>query len=207
MAIEFLTSPGFTSYEESLSLMKERVEAVQKKTHPGLVWFLEYPPLYTKGMGTQPHDLLQSSFPVYEASRGGRVTYHGPGQRVAYVIVDLTQYSRDIKLYVHFLEEWMIETLRYFKVESLRHPGRIGVWVGDKKIGALGVKTQKWVTSHGISLNVAPDLSHYAHINPCGLTEYGVTSLQDLGIHVAMEEVDRVLKNTFKPLLQKMLRK
>jgi lipoyl(octanoyl) transferase len=187
--------------------MAECVVQVQKGTHPGLVWFLEYPPLYTKGVGTQPQDLLNPPFPVYEASRGGRITYHGPGQRVVYVVLDLARYQRDIKLYVHFLEEWMIETLRHFGIEGVRHSGRIGVWVGDKKIGALGVKTQKWVTSHGISLNVSPDLSHYAGINPCGLEAYGVTSLQDMGIHVPMKEVDLVLKKTFEPLLQKLLGK
>ncbi len=207
MIIEYRTSPGLLAYEESLRSMAERVVQVQGGTHPGFVWFLEYPPLYTKGVGTQPRDLLNPPFPVYEASRGGRITYHGPGQRVAYVILDLTQYRRDIKLYVYFLEEWMIETLRHFRLEGVRHSGRIGVWVRDQKIGALGVRTQKWVTSHGISLNVKPDLSHYGHINPCGLEAYGVTSLQDLGIHVPMEEVDLVLKKTFETLLQKILGK
>jgi lipoyl(octanoyl) transferase len=205
MIIEYRTSPGLTAYEESLRSMAECVVQVQEGIRPGLVWFLEYPPLYTKGVGTQPQDLLNPSFPIYEASRGGRITYHGPGQRVAYVILDLAQYQRDIRLYVHFLEEWMIETLRHFKIEGVRHSGRIGVWVGSKKIGALGVKTQKWVTSYGISLNVSPDLSHYTYINPCGLDTYGVTSLQDLGIHVPMEKVDFVLKKTFEPLLQNIL--
>ncbi len=205
MIIEYRISPGLTAYEESLRSMAECVVQVQKGMHSGLVWFLEYPPLYTKGVGTQPQDLLSPPFPIYEAPRGGRITYHGPGQRVAYVILNLAQYQRDVKLYVHFLEEWMIETLRYFKVEGVRHGGRIGVWVGNKKIGALGVKTQRWVTSHGISLNVNPDLSHYAHINPCGLEAYGVTSLHDLGIHVSMEEVDLVLKKTFGTLLQKFM--
>jgi lipoyl(octanoyl) transferase len=207
MTIEYRLSAGLTDYEDALCSMAERVVQVQKGKDSALVWFLEHPPLYTKGVGTQPQDLLNPLLPVYEAPRGGRITYHGPGQRVAYVILDLAQHTRDIKLYVHFLEAWMIETLRYFKVQSTRQPGRIGVWVGDKKIGALGVKTQKWVTSHGISLNVSPDLSHYAHINPCGLDTYGVTSLQDLGIHVPMEEVDLVLKKTFEPLLQKLLGK
>lgn len=207
MVIEYRSSPGLTPYEDSLCLMRERVIQVQKEMYPALVWFLEYPPLYTKGVGTQPQDILTPPFPVYEAPRGGRITYHGPGQRVAYSILNLAHYRRDIKLYVHFLEEWMIEALRHFKVQSIRHAGRIGVWVGDKKIGALGVKTQRWVTSHGISLNVAPDLSHYTHINPCGLEAYGVTSLQDLGIHVPMEEVDLVLEKTFEPLLQKILGK
>ena len=207
MIIDYRISPGLTAYEESLRSMAERVMEVQEGKHPGLVWFLEYPPLYTKGVGTQPQDLLNPFFPVYEAPRGGRITYHGPGQRVVYVVLDLAQYARDIKLYVHFLEEWMIETLRHFGIEGVRHSGRIGVWVRDRKIGALGVKTEKWVTSHGISLNVSPDLSHYSEINPCGLEAYGVTSLQDMGIHVPMKEVDLVLKKTFEPLLQKLLGK
>jgi len=167
-----------------------------------MVWLLEHPPLYTAGTSARPDDLLSSPFPVYAAGRGGQYTYHGPGQRVAYVMLDLkTRSAMDVRRYVASLERWMIATLAEFGVEGFVREGRVGVWVNDggqeAKIGAIGIRIRKWVTFHGICLNVAPDLSHYHGIVPCGIREYGVTSLARLGVNASMETVDAVLKAQF----------
>ena len=172
-----------------------------------MVWLLEHPPLYTSGTSAKPSDLIEQRFPVYETGRGGEFTYHGPGQRIGYVMLDLKKRERmDVRAYVKSLEQWIIATLAEFGVAAFTREGRIGVWVdkpkgGEAKIAALGIRVRKWVTFHGISINVNPDLSHYAGIVPCGIREYGVTSLKALGIDASMEEVDTALKQTSKNIL------
>ncbi len=220
--MEWETSSGLVGYSDALAAMKTRVGEIQHGESPELVWLLEHPPLYTAGTSAKAHDLLRAEFPVYETGRGGQYTYHGPGQRVAYVLRDLKRRDeQDLRVYVKKLEDWIIRTLAAFDIEGFVREGRIGVWVkqesgirnqesgkshhaprtthhpSEAKIAALGVRVQKWVTSHGIALNVHPDLSHYAGIVPCGIREYGVTSLKEMGKDVSLSEVDAVLKRTF----------
>lgn len=195
-------------YLEALRLMDERVAAIASGDAPEAVWLLEHPPLYTSGTSARPEDLLTARFPVYPAGRGGQYTYHGPGQRVAYVMLDLTQRGRDIRCLVQGLEQWVIDTLESHNVKGERREGRVGVWVDrpekglgrEDKISAIGVRVRKWVTFHGIALNVSPDLSHYNGIVPCGITDQGVTSFEDLGILVSMPEVDSVLRTRFEAI-------
>lgn len=174
-------------YEAALDGMQARVKAIHEEGAKDMVWLLEHPPLYTAGTSARAQDLLDPRFPVYEAGRGGEYTYHGPGQRVGYVMLDLKkrQEAPDIKRYVWQLEEWIIRALAAFDVEGMRRDGRIGIWVdtpqGEKKIAALGVRVRHWITFHGVSINVDPDLSHFTGIVPCGISEYGVTSLKELG--------------------------
>jgi len=189
-------------YPEATLRMAARVRAVQAGEAEELVWLLEHPPLYTAGTSARGQDMLGGTgFPVYETGRGGQYTYHGPGQRVGYLVLDLNRRGRDLRAYVKQLEGWIIDTLARFGVEGFLREGRVGVWVetpsGEAKIAALGVRVQKWVTSHGIALNVAPDLAHYRGIVPCGIREFGVTSLAALGVGATMAEVDAVLKETF----------
>lgn len=200
--IEWRSQEELIGYLDALNEMEKRVKALQNKKAPECVWFLEHPPLYTLGTSGHERDLLPSiRFPVFPTGRGGQVTYHGPGQRVVYLMLDLKTRHQDLHWYVHALEEWIIQTLVHFNVKGERRKGRVGIWVEkngqDHKIAALGVRVQKWVTSHGIALNVNPDLTHYKDIIPCGLSDYGVTSLADLGLSVALEEVDEVLRKTF----------
>ena len=191
--------------------MEQRVEDILAGTASELVWLLEHPPLYTAGTSAQPSDLLSSPFPVYAAGRGGQYTYHGPGQRVAYVMLDLKKRSAmDVRRYVASLEQWIIATLAQFGVQGFVREGRVGVWVSqdseignqgtwhEAKIAAIGIRIRKWVTFHGICLNVAPDLSHYNGIVPCGIREFGVTSLKALGVNASMEAVDSALKAQFE---------
>jgi lipoyl(octanoyl) transferase len=171
------------------------------------VWLLEHPPLFTAGTSADPAELTNPQhFPVYEAGRGGRYTYHGPGQRVGYVLLDLERRGKDIRRFVHSLEQWMIDTLAELGVDAHRAPGRIGIWVGDgaseAKIGALGVRVKRWVTLHGFALNVAPDLSHFGGIVPCGISEFGVTSLAEQGKHLPLTRVDAALKRSFLSFLK-----
>lgn len=209
--MEWKHSSGLTEYPAALEAMAARVSAIQQGAAEELVWMVEHPPLYTMGTSAKETDLMGTSpFPVYPTGRGGQVTYHGPGQRVAYVMRNLKHHAAaqgqepDIRAYVKDLEQWLILTLREFGITGMIRDGRVGVWVetptGEAKIAALGVRVQKWVTSHGISLNVNPDLSHYAGIIPCGIREFGVTSLAALGIKVTMEQVDAVLKQTFRQI-------
>lgn len=200
--LEWKTDSGLVEYENAQHWMDSRVKALQNSDAPECVWLLEHPPLYTKGSSGKDTDILGSaSLPVYNTGRGGQVTYHGPGQRIAYVMIDLKPRYLDIRRYVFELEEWIIQTLAAFDVKGERRQGRIGIWVQkngqDHKIAAIGVRVQKWVTSHGIALNINPDLSAYKNIIPCGLSQYGVTSLADLGLNVSLEDVDRVLRETF----------
>ena len=175
------------------------------------VWLLEHPPVFTAGTSARPDELSNPlGFPVFEAGRGGRYTYHGPGQRVGYVILDLEKRGRDIRSFVHGLEGWIIAALAEFGVAAHRAEGRIGIWVGDggseKKIGALGVRVRHWVTFHGIAINVAPDLSHFDGIVPCGISDFGVTSLAELGKQIDLPRVDAALKRSFLPFLNGLKR-
>jgi lipoyl(octanoyl) transferase len=201
-------SQGQVGYPEALAAMEARAEAVAEGRAGELVWLLEHPPLYTAGVSARPEDLLQPDrLPVYEAGRGGQYTYHGPGQRVAYVMLDLKARERDVRRFVEALEGWITGALDAFAVKGEIRPGRVGVWVERKapgflpredKIAAIGVRLRRWVSFHGISLNVEPDLSHFAGIVPCGITAHGVTSLVDLGLPVTMDEADAALKTSFE---------
>jgi lipoyl(octanoyl) transferase len=182
-------------YPEALKVMEDRVAAIEIGTAPELFWLLEHPALYTSGTSAASDELKDTSrFPVYEAGRGGRYTYHGPGQRVVYALCDLRQRDRDVRQHVWRLEEWVIRVLDYFAVKGERREGRIGIWVAhdgvEEKIAAIGVRVRRWIAFHGLSLNVNPDLSHFSGIVPCGLPQFGVTSLHALGVKVSMTEVD-----------------
>ncbi|KKB11216.1 lipoate--protein ligase [Devosia geojensis] len=204
--VEWLISDRQVPYPQALEAMRERAAAVAAGQAPEAVWLLEHPALYTAGTSALPADLLTPRFPVFDAGRGGQYTYHGPGQRVAYVMLDLRERGRDIRCLVQGLEDWVIETLSEFNVVGERREGRVGVWVRrpdkgsgrEDKIAAIGVRVSKWVTFHGISLNVSPDLSHYDGIVPCGISDQGVTSLEDLGQIVSLPEVDVILKRAFE---------
>ena len=206
--VEFIISKDPVDYDVALRRMDERVAGIHDGSMDEAVWFLEHPPLYTAGTSAKADDLLEASkslgFPVYETGRGGEHTYHGPGQRVAYVMLDLKarQKMPDIKKYVWQLEEWIIQTLAEFGVTGERRCGRVGIWVvreggREEKIAAIGVRVRHWITLHGIAINVAPDLSHFGGIVPCGISEHGVTSLKALGVDVSLQEVDAVLKAKF----------
>ena len=190
-----------TPYPEAVAFMEERAAAIADGTAPELVWLLEHPPIYTAGTSAKDADLLDARFPVFKTGRGGQFTYHGPGQRVGYVMLDLKRRKADVRAYVHDLEEWLIGTLAQFDVKGERREGRVGIWVArprrEDKIAALGVRVRRWVTFHGVSLNVDPDLSHFSGIVPCGVSEHGVTSLHDLGLPVTMADVDVALKQSF----------
>ncbi|MGE0753971.1 MAG: lipoyl(octanoyl) transferase LipB [Alphaproteobacteria bacterium] len=240
MSPEYITTEGLTPYPDALAAMEQRVTDILDGKAPELLWFLQHPPLYTSGTSAKQADMLGNMpFPVYDAGRGGQWTYHGPGQRICYLMLDLkARQMMDLRAYVQMLEQWVINTLARFGVEAFTREGRIGVWVNQRagirsqgseflldkngrpvgrpslerascdlqeqiaeaKIAALGIRVRKWVTFHGIALNVNPDLSHYAGIVPCGISEFGVTSLHDLGITVSMENVDGVLKEEFNRL-------
>ncbi|MFZ4541537.1 MAG: lipoyl(octanoyl) transferase LipB [Rickettsiales bacterium] len=206
--MEWKTTTQLVAYPDALATMAVRVEAMQKGEAPELGWLVEHPPLYTLGTSAQAADVLGSAIPCFETGRGGQVTYHGPGQRVVYILRDLKRHAGaagpDLRAYVKDLENWLILTLAAFGIDGFIREGRVGVWVntptGEAKIAALGVRVQKWVTSHGVALNVHPDLSHYAGIVPCGIREFGVTSLAALGVGATMDEVDVVLKETFSEI-------
>lgn len=204
---QWIISEGLTDYADALARMKARAAAVATGEAEEAVWLVEHPPLYTAGTSAKPADLLAPDrFPVYEAGRGGQFTYHGPGQRVVYLMLDLRQRGRDIRRYVAALEGWVIDTLAAFNIRGELRDGRIGVWVPrpergpdrEDKIAAIGVRVSRWVSYHGIALNIAPDLSHYDGIVPCGISDRGVTSFEDLGHLVSMEEVDSALRTAFE---------
>ena len=203
-SIEWKISDEPVAYEEAIKSMEERVDNVIKGASNELVWLLEHPPLYTAGTSAKESDLVdKDKFPVYETGRGGEYTYHGPDQRVAYVILNLKDRSEspDLKQYVYQLEEWIINSLARIGIEGERREGRVGIWVKDgnseSKIAAIGIRIRKWVTYHGISLNVSPDLEHFKGIVPCGIKGYGVTSIEKMGKHISIEEMDKILKEEF----------
>lgn len=204
--IEWRTSEGLVPYAESLAFMEQRAAAIRAGEADECIWLLEHPPLFTAGTSADPAELMNPlGFPVYEAGRGGRYTYHGPGQRVGYVMLDLDRRGRDVRRLVHSLENWVINSLSDLGVEAHRAPGRIGIWVGqgpaEAKIAALGIRVKRWVTLHGFSINVAPDLGHFGGIVPCGISEFGVTSLAEKGIESSMSGVDAALKRSFASFL------
>ncbi len=201
--LEWIVSDHPVEYPDALQFMEKRVAEIRAGTAPEAVWLLEHPPLYTAGTSAKREDLLEPDrFPVYDAGRGGQYTYHGPGQRVAYVMLDLQKRGRDVRCFVRDLENWVILTLAQFGVKGEIRDGRVGIWVErgmgrEDKIGAIGVRVRHWVTFHGISLNIDPDLSHFGGIVPCGITQYGVTSLWDLGHTPTRDEVDMALRQCF----------
>lgn len=204
----WLTAPGLTPYPDAIATMQARVAAIHAGTAPEQVWLVEHPPLYTAGTSANPADLTAPDrFPTYEAGRGGQWTYHGPGQRTGYVMLNLSHShgrvpARDVRCYVNGLEDWMIRTLARFDVIGERRQGRVGIWVAtggtEAKIGAIGVRVTRWVSWHGIALNVHPDLSHFGGIVPCGISEHGVTSLAALGVTATMADVDAALKSCWE---------
>jgi lipoyl(octanoyl) transferase len=205
--VQWAVSTGYVDYEPAVAAMEARVAAIAAGEAEEAVWLLEHPPLYTAGVSAKDDDLLAPDrFPVHRTGRGGQFTYHGPGQRVAYVMLDLNKRGKDVRAFVHGLEDWIIGALDQFGVAAGMREGRVGVWVERKgagwsredKIAAIGVKVRKWVSFHGISLNVEPDLDHFGGIVPCGITEHGVTSLVDLGVLATMDEADGALKASFQ---------
>lgn len=200
--MEWLVSNKLVEYEDAVADMESRVAAIREGREDELIWLLEHPPLYTAGTSARAEDLLNPRFPVHQTGRGGQYTYHGPGQRVAYVMMDLRkrQATPDIKNYVWRLEDWLIRSLAGMGVQGERRSGRVGIWVDEgggreSKIAAIGVRVRHWVTYHGFSINVNPDLSHFDGIVPCGIQEHGVTSLQALGRKLSLDDVDNILKN------------
>ena len=210
--VEWILSDGLTGYEDALAFMEQRAADIHAGTADEAIWLVEHPALYTAGTSAKIEDLTDPErFPVYEAKRGGQYTYHGPGQRVAYVMLDVSKRGQDVRKFVHQMEAWIIATLGEFNVIGERREGRVGVWVTrpekpplpdgrarEDKIAALGIRLRKWVSFHGLSINVDPDLSHFDGIVPCGIREHGVTSLVDLGLPVTLGDVDVALKRTFE---------
>ena len=209
--VEWQHLPGLAPYAETLAAMEARAEAIHHGTAPEAIWLLEHPPLYTAGTSAKAEDLTDPErFPVHAVGRGGQYTYHGPGQRVIYVMLDVGKRGRDVRCFVRDMENWVIATLAEFNVKGEIRPGRVGVWVTrpdktpnpdgsprEDKIAAIGVKIRRWVSFHGISINVEPDLSHFSGIVPCGIRDHGVTSLVDLGLPVTMADLDTALQRTF----------
>jgi lipoyl(octanoyl) transferase len=210
-AAEWRVEPGLTQYQHALAFMEARADAIRKGEAPEMVWLVEHPPLYTAGTSARAEDLVEPDrFPVFAAGRGGEYTYHGPGQRVAYVMLDLKRRREDVRAFVAALEEWIIRTLGRFNVKGERREDRVGVWVvrpdrpampdgspAEDKIAAIGIRLRRWVSFHGISINVEPDLRHFSGIVPCGVADHGVTSLVDLGLPVTMADLDVALKAAF----------
>lgn len=209
--VEWITSSGLTDYDEAVAFMEDRAVAIAEGRAEEAVWLVEHPPLYTAGTSAKEQDLLSPDrFPVYPSKRGGQYTYHGPGQRVAYVMLNVGERGRDVRCFVRDMERWIIAALAEFNVHGEIRDGRVGVWVPrpdkpalpdgsqrEDKIAALGIRLKKWVSFHGLSINVEPDLSHFEGIVPCGITGHGVTSLVDLGLPVTMDDVDVALRSTF----------
>jgi len=208
--VEWKISDFPVAYPDALAQMEARAAAIAEGKAGEQVWLLEHPPIYTAGTSAQDADLIDARFPVYRTGRGGQFTYHGPGQRVGYVMLDLKHRKPDVRAYVHDLEQWLIETLAEFNVKGERRDGRVGIWVQrgptsllnarEDKIAALGVRIKRWVTFHGVALNVEPDLTHFAGIVPCGVRAHGVTSLADLGIPATLADVDVALRKSFRKI-------
>jgi lipoyl(octanoyl) transferase len=219
--VEWLVSDGLVPYPEAVAFMEARVAAIAAGRAPELIWLIEHPPLYTAGTSAKATDLLDARFSVHRTGRGGQFTYHGPGQRVIYAMLDLNRRGPDLRAFVWALEDWIIAAIGTFNVNGERREDRIGVWVrrpdkprgscgaiAEDKIAAIGIRVRRWVSFHGIALNVAPDLSHFSGIVPCGISasHFGVTSLRDLGLPVSMSEVDRALRETFEPIFGETVR-
>jgi lipoyl(octanoyl) transferase len=208
--VEWRVADGIVDYENAVEFMTARAASIAGGDARELVWLVEHAPLFTAGTSAQPQQLIEARFPVYTAGRGGQFTYHGPGQRVGYLMLDLKRRAPDVRRFVATIEEWIIGTLAVFNIRGERRDDRIGVWVqrpekgkgAEDKIAAIGIRVQRWVTLHGFALNVAPDLSHFSGIVPCGVSDerYGVTSLADLGVSASMCEVDKVLRAEFEKL-------
>jgi lipoyl(octanoyl) transferase len=201
--VEWRISNQVVAYPDALAAMEERVEAIRAGLAPELCWLLEHPPLYTAGTSARAEDLLAPTrFPVFPAGRGGQYTYHGPGQRVAYLMLDLQRRGPDLRAYIWGLEEWVIRTLEHFNLHGKRRQGRVGIWLtrpdgAEAKIAAIGVRIRRWVTYHGIAINLDPDLDHFTGIVPCGIKGFGVTSFADLGLTTSMAELDSALIDSF----------
>jgi lipoyl(octanoyl) transferase len=210
--MQFEIAKELIQYPEALTRMEAHVADVIEGKQGGLIWFLEHPPLYTSGTSAKPEDLKDAEkFPVFAAGRGGQYTYHGPGQRIAYIMLPLKEYQKqpDIRRFVHDIEEVVIRTLADFGIESFRREGRVGIWVFRKnqfgreeeaKIAAIGIRVRKWVSFHGLSINLKPDLSHFSGIVPCGLPQFGVTSLHDMGVNIPMQQLDEALEKNFRAI-------
>lgn len=205
-ATEWLIEKKPVAYDRAVAVMEDRARAIREGNDSNLVWLLEHPPLYTAGTSTHEKDLLDPLFPVHQTGRGGQYTYHGPGQRVAYVMLDLQNRGADLRRYIYDLETWLIRTLAAFGVKGERRTGRVGIWVttgnSEAKIAAIGVRVRKWVTYHGVSINVDPDLSHYNGIIPCGIQSYGVTSLKALGVNISMAALDQALQKNWTAVFE-----
>ena len=204
--IDWEISDGLTEYPLAVNRMESRQAAILEDGARELIWLLEHPPLYTGGTSADPTELLSQQFPVFDTGRGGRYTYHGPGQRVGYVMLDLSKRYKDVRCYVHALEGWVISALARFGIEARRAEGRVGIWCDtpngkEAKIGAIGVRIRRWVTMHGFAVNISPDLSHFGGIVPCGISEYPVTSLADLGIDATLNDFDQALAATFSDFI------
>jgi lipoyl(octanoyl) transferase len=209
--VKWITEPGLLDYDRAVAFMEQRAAEIRARKEDETIWLVEHPPMYTAGTSAKDTDLKDAArFPVYPTKRGGQYTYHGPGQRVAYVMLDVAARGQDVRRFVHDMESWIIATLDQFNVVGERREGRVGVWVTrpekpplpdgsprEDKIAALGIRIRKWVSFHGLSINVEPDLSHFDGIVPCGITGHGVTSLVDLGLPVTMADVDVALEKTF----------
>ncbi len=216
-AVEWRISDDPVEYPDAVQFMETRVEAIRRGEAPEMVWLLEHPPLYTAGTSAEDSELLDKTrFPVYPTGRGGRYTYHGPGQRIAYVILDLSKRGNDVRGFVYGLEDWVIRTLAYFNVIGEVRQDRVGIWVRrgapdnpaarEDKIAAIGVRVRHWVTFHGVAINLEPDLEHFSGIVPCGIEEHGVTSLWDLGLTTSVPELDGALMATFEDVFKTSLR-
>ena len=204
--IEWRVTPGLTAYDAALAAMEARVAAVQAGEARELVWLLEHPPLYTAGTSADAAELIDPRLPVFASGRGGRYTYHGPGQRVGYLVLDLGKRGRDVRCFVHALEGWVIDALAQIGIVAFRAEGRIGIWThdpqcGEAKISAIGVRVKRWVTMHGFSVNLAPDLAHFGGIVPCGIADYGVTSAKALGKPADLATFDAALGSTLPAFL------
>ena len=212
--VDWITTEGLTDYSSACDFMEDRAEAIAAGLAPEAIWLVEHPPLYTAGTSAKPADLTDPDrFPVFPSKRGGQYTYHGPGQRVVYVMLDVGARGRDVRCFVRDLERWIIATLAQFDVTGEIRPGRVGVWVTrpdlppgpdgqppEDKIAALGIRLRKWISFHGLSINLNPDLTHFSGIVPCGISEHGVTSFADLGLQVSMADLDVALRQSFSPI-------
>ena len=205
--IEFETAKGLTDYQKALVVMEARVTGIHEGSETELIWFVEHPPVYTAGTNSNKNDLLNPTrFPVHQVGRGGQYTYHGPGQRVVYIMLNLNKRGKDVRGFIHNLEQVVINTLTEFGITGERRPGRVGIWVNEteteKKIAAIGIRIRHWITFHGISININPNLEHFSGINPCGISEFGVTSLTNLNVNCTTEDFDTALKKHFSKIFK-----